>query len=146
MAENQRFEIDGVVYESIDDVPPAFRDSIAALMADHDANGVPDVFEGGITTRSTVHRTASYEIDGVAYESIDDIPEPQRSQVRQALARADLHAPTPPAPVARSVPSPTAPHSPIVRSAGWSSRTKLLVAFVAVDLIALAVIAWLALR
>ena len=145
----QRFEVDGVVYTSLDDVPQPHRDTIAAMLADRDGNGVPDVFDGEPGVQRVVHDTSVIEVDGVRYASIDDVPEPQRSLVREALAAPSPHEPGPS--TTSMVPPPTASlgaptPSPIVRSAGWSNRTKLIAAFVAIDVIAIAAVVWFVAR
>jgi hypothetical protein len=148
----ERFEIDGVVYESLADVPQPFRDSIAALMADHDGNGTPDVFDRPSGSNTVVHRTESYEVDGVTYSSLDDIPEPQRDVVREALGRqASMHSPAAPVEVPSSpAPPATSPATtsarPIVERAGWSRRTRVVVTMIAIDVGVAALVLWLVLR
>lgn len=146
-----RYEIDGVTYESLDDVPQPYRDSIARLMADGDGDGVPDVFDRP-GSHGVVHRSESYEVDGVTYSSIDEIPEPQRSMVRRALADAappERPAVPPsrsPAPAGRAVDATAAPPSPIVTGAGWSKRTKLFAGMIALDVVVAGVVLWFVLR
>jgi len=142
--DSQRFEIDGVRYDSIEDVPQPFRDSIAALIADHDGDGTPDVFQTSSGFHRLVHHSESYEVDGVTYASIDEIPEPQRSRIRAAVDR-QLDLPNPD--TARTSPratgtTPAGTPAPIVTRAGWSGRAKLIAAFVAIDAVVAVVVAW----
>ncbi len=47
--QRSRFVIDGVEYNSLEDMPPEVRkkyESLASLLGDKDGNGVPDIMEG----------------------------------------------------------------------------------------------------
>jgi|GEM_PF-7100638 len=63
------FTINGKVYNSLDEAPPAYR----ALLEDKDSDGVPDilnkVMEGG-----RVGATTSYTYNNIKYNSPEDMP------------------------------------------------------------------------
>lgn len=152
----QTFEVNGQVYRSLDEVPQPLRDSLAAMLADRDGDGVPDLFEGGSNqVIRTTSSTQVFEVDGVAYSSIDEVPEADRARVAAAFERLSTqasgspaarhgegHTPSAPATGRSVAPPPQA----IVTKAGWSGRTKMLLAFMAVDAVAVAVIVWLLTR
>ena len=144
--ESQSFELNGQTYQSLDEVPQPFRDSIAALMADRDGNGVPDVFEGAAEQLHVAHRTSeTYEVDGVRYSSLDQVPEPQRSAVRQALERhgsSTIDDETM-RPMERYPSSAPIAPNPIITPAGRSGRWKLLASFIAIDAIVILLAIWL---
>lgn len=148
--DRQRFEVNGQTYQSLDEVPQPYRDSIASLMADRDGNGVPDIVEAGGTTHHVVHQSSeSYDIDGVHYASIDEIPEPQRTAVRDALGRHDSTPPSahaPARPPTFSQPVPAVRPQAIITPARGSRRARLLAAFIAVDAVVAALIVWLLVR
>ncbi len=157
----QTFEVNGQVYRSLDEVPQPLRDSLAAMLADRDGDGVPDLFEGGSNqVIRTTSSTQIFEVDGVEYSSIDEVPEADRARVAAAFERLTVEAgheagrpPTVPSvPAVSTVPSVTAAPGrsaappPIVTRAGWSGRARLLLAFMAVDAVAVAVVLWIVLR
>jgi hypothetical protein len=113
-------------------------------MADRDGDGVPDVFDHPAQSHSVVHHSESYDVDGVTYASIDEIPEPQRSMVRDALGQSA--APTPPSPATIPADQGAVSPSPIITPAGWSKRTKLFAAMIAIDVVVAIVVLWLVLR
>ena len=139
--ERYRYEVDGVTYESMAEVPQPHRALLERALADHDGDGMPDLFQGAEGT------SAAIEVDGVRYESIDDVPESHRSQIAGFLGGigADQHGEV--ASVSARAEDASRPtsrgHGPIVQPAGWSGRTKLLVAFVLLDVVAVGVILWL---
>ena len=150
----QTFTVNGRQYDSLEDVPQPYRDSLAALLADTDGDGIPDAFEQGAAVDQTiVHRVESYDVDGTTYASLDDVPEPARSRLRKELTRTGLDPVAHASPTSRigspetgALQSSSASPSPIVTRAGWSPRAKLLAALVAVDAIAVAIVAWFLLR
>lgn len=135
---DQTFEVNGQTYKSLDDVPQPYRDSIAAMLADRDGDGVPDAFQTGASSTHVVHNVSEFQVDGVSYSSIDDVPESRRADVSDALGRLQAAAPGPRSAVTSSTSGP----SPIVTKAGWSGRAKLLAAFMAVDAAIVIAVIW----
>ena len=137
-----QFEVDGEVYTSLEEIPEPQRSRLRDALADRDGDGTPDVLQqGGASSNMFV-------VDGVRYASIDDVPEPQRAAIAEAFGHLDHRSASPPSgPVARARPAMGTPTpKPIVERAGWSNRTKLLVGFMALDVVAVAVIIWLVAR
>lgn len=154
---SQRFVVNGVTYTSLDEVPQPDRDSLAALLADADGDGVPDIVQGRDASGSVAYRLSqlaeTIEVDGVVYETLDDIPEPRRSQVRDAMARQKIDVPPAatsrrpdPTPMRSPTPAPAPVPAPIITEAGPSSRTKLLMAFIAIDVAIAAAVIWFVAR
>lgn len=142
-----RIEINGVEYRSLDDVPDELRAQVAGILADADGDGVPDIVQGpdaALSVSST--REETFIVDGVAYSSIDEIPEPHRSTMAR-LADPTLSRPS--QPDQRAHPMPTAdtarPRS-IVTNAGLSGRTKMLLAFAVAGAVVIGAVVWLFLR
>ncbi|NNE13169.1 MAG: hypothetical protein HKN41_13095 [Ilumatobacter sp.] len=143
---NQRYEIGGQVYESLDEMPPDVRAVVESLLADRDGDGVPDVLAGGDGAVEVTSHSETYVVDGAWYDSIDDVPAPARAHLaRLSGSEQSGHSPRRPSPEPVA-PAATGTPSPIVRQAGLPGRTKLLLAFAVVDAIAVGVIAWLVLR
>ena len=90
--------INGVEYSRIEDVPPEFR----SLLEDRDGSGLPDALERGLRGKSpgtaapipdgareisfsTEKRKEEFCVDGRKYDRLEDVPEPARSALRDAL-------------------------------------------------------------
>ncbi len=147
MGRRQSITVNGVTYKSLDDVPEPERSQVRGLLADEDGDGIPDIVQGrhpelgGDTVASVTIETSEFVVDGVTYDSLDDVPEPQRSLIHRELEGA-----LPDRAVAAGARSSATPagamssHAPVVSRAGWSNRSKLLAAFVVVDLAVLALV------
>ena len=141
MVENinpDRIEVNGVVYQTLDDLPEELRTHVAALLADADADGVPDIVQGPHAVSSvTTSRSETFIVDGVAYSSLEDLPQQHRARIAQ------LSEPAP----SRPVQTAGAAHpGSIVTKAGVSNGTKLLLAFAAIDAAVIGAVVWLFLR
>lgn len=79
-------EYNGRVYESWDDLPDEARAAISAAMPDTDGDGVPDMLQRGVTdTQVTTTVTRSVVVDGVTYDSVDELPPHLREHLRDLL-------------------------------------------------------------
>jgi hypothetical protein len=104
--------INGVEYSRIEDVPPEFR----SLLEDRDGSGLPDALERGLRGKgpgtavpipdgareisfTTEKHKEEFRVDGHKYDRLEDVPEPARSALRDALV--PLPRPGPPAAQAR---------------------------------------------
>jgi hypothetical protein len=89
-----RFEINGQVYDSLDDIPdPAVRERIRKLMATH--NNQPGSVTREVTTRSTTVKIEQRDgrtdiiVNGTRYRRVEDIPDPDlRAKAQELIARA----------------------------------------------------------
>src|SRR5690242_10329726 len=92
----QWFTVNGKTYSSPDEMPAEerkiFESTMAKLGEDKDHNGIPDVLEGksvdGVTFK--VQRVSSYMVNGVKYNSLEEMP----AEVRERFQRAQLRART----------------------------------------------------
>ena len=108
--------VNGQTYGSWESVPPEIKQQLAAKLPDADANGVPDLFEGGglPLDAASVVTTSSFNVDGTSYDSVAALP-PQvqdllRSVLPGALGLGAAQAPQPPqagAPLPPPAPAPT---------------------------------------
>lgn len=141
----QHIEINGTVYRSLDEVPEQYRASVAALFTDRDGDGVPDIMQGaevaGSFTTTTRHET--YEVGGVTYDSLDDVPEPARSMLRDAVRKPA--SPPEPRP-SDAAPAMTTSANTVISESGMSHRTRLLLGFLVVDAAVVALVVWLVVR
>ncbi len=153
--DQQRFEVDGVVYHSLDEVPEPHRSRFAEMLR---ADAATEFGDAEVSTTSMHVSSHEITVNGVSYDSIDDLPPDLRTQVGRFLAdhdgdgRPDLFdAPAPPGahtPARDGTTPPPAPvrstdaSTPIIRRAGTSSRTKLIAAAIVADVVALGVVLW----
>jgi hypothetical protein len=77
------FIVNGRKYASIDEMPPEdrarYQEAIRSMMADRNANGIPDIFEE-TSGRTSVKLT----VNGTVYNHVDEVP----AQYRQFIADA----------------------------------------------------------
>lgn len=138
-----RIVVNGKVFDSLESVPPELRAAVTELFADRDGDGWPDVL-GSVAATRFERVTSTFEVDGRTYGSLDEVPEPHRSRLRERLAElpeaaAVLGRDSTRVGAARSGGAHT-----IVTSARWSRRGRLLAALVMVDVVvAVGVIWWL---
>lgn len=104
------FYVNGQGYTAWEEVPPELRDQLRQSFPDADGNGVPDVFERSPDMEVTsTHVEQTFEIDGVTYDSVDDLP-PKVRQMLEAQGLLATSAPPPStAPAAGAVPTDHAP-------------------------------------
>ena len=103
--------VNGRTYHSVEEMPPPVRReyerAMADLMADRDANGVPDVMEGkppppgGRSVVTQFTQSQRYVVNGQEYSRLEDVP----AEYREALSQA-WGSSAPPA-----LPSVSFPHS-----------------------------------
>lgn len=122
--------VNGQCYDSWESVPPEIKQQLAAKLPDANANGVPDLFEGGglPLDAASVVTTSSFTVDGTDYSSVAALP-PQvqdllRSVLPGALGLATPQAPQPP-PAAPATPAGAAPPTPAPTPAPAASARPL---------------------
>lgn len=136
-----RIEINGVVYRSLGEVPKKYHAFAAQFFDDADGDGVPDIVQGPAAASSvTTERSETFIVDGAAYSSIDEVPEAHRAKMARMVDRPSTQ------PATSGRPSTTERPASIVSKAGLSGRTKMLLAFAAVDAAVVGVVVWLLVR
>ena len=91
-----KISLNGVEYDSWDDLPPEIRRQLADVpqLRDTDHDGVPDGLAAlveqarsdpaGGHGSTTIRTTSSVTVDGRTYGSLDDVPEPLRAALERA--------------------------------------------------------------
>lgn len=83
--------IDGRVYNSVDEMPPEVRAKYEQAMSafkDENRDGAPDVFEA-FSTPQVVTNVTKFVVDGMEYDSIEDLPPEARAKYEQAMGMLD---------------------------------------------------------
>ncbi len=105
----RKIVIDGVSYNSVDEMPPDVRrnyeeamrgfkennvenfggaiSDIRNIFADKNNNGMPDIFEGNQTI--SVAGQTKFIVDGRTYDSLDELPVEARAKYEQAMSSMD---------------------------------------------------------
>jgi hypothetical protein len=121
--------VNGQTYTSWESVPLEVKQQLAAKLPDANANGVPDLFEGGglPAGATSVVSTSSFNVDGTNYSSVAALPAEIQSLLRSvlpgALGMGAAQAPQPPqaplppppagaVPPPAPAPTPAAPQAP----------------------------------
>jgi hypothetical protein len=86
----------GKTYHSIDEMPPEVREAYEQIMSafvDKKQNGMPDVFEGLLSTNTNdlniQSRSSTIIYDGKKYDSVDQLPPEARQKYDQAMGKLD---------------------------------------------------------
>lgn len=82
--------INGVTYNSIEEMPPDVRaqyEAPGSLLADKNQNGMPDVVEGAMQSGATVIQTSAIVYEGKTYARPDDLPPEARAKYDRAMAQ-----------------------------------------------------------
>lgn len=82
--------INGVAYNSIDEMPPDVRAQYATLsnlLADNNQNGMPDIVENAMQNGETVMQTSAIVYDGKTYAGPEDLPPDARAKYEHAMAQ-----------------------------------------------------------
>lgn len=143
--------MNGVEYRSLDEVPADLRSTMAEVLADvfadRDGAGLAELIDGVIGS----HGTTGAGTPGLGLEPsmLDQVPEPYRTTLRQALESVPTGNPPASNTAATNIPTGAVPtrsvsqaHSPIVRKAGWSRRAKLIATFVVIDIATVLAVVW----
>jgi hypothetical protein len=119
MAAKTTIVVNGVEYSSADEMPPEIRsqyERVAALLADRDRNGIPDLVErpGGLAealehlprgTFSASSSTQHWVVNGEEYGSLADVPAALRGVVQRLTGDRVVRASDAPRPAKRATPS-----------------------------------------
>lgn len=79
-------QINGSSYDRWEDVPEDLRRTLLAVMPDRDGDGIPDSLQERSTPGRIVRNVTKVRINGVEYDSPDQMP----AEARQALRAAGL--------------------------------------------------------
>lgn len=79
-------QINGSGYDRWEDVPEDLRRTLLAVMPDRDGDGIPDPLQEHSTPGKMVSSVTKVEVNGVEYDSPDQMP----AEARQALRAAGL--------------------------------------------------------
>lgn len=140
----RRIVVNGIEYRSLDEVPADVRSTMAEVFsdvfADRDGAGLAELIDGVIGSHDTTNATGA----GFHPSLLDQVPEPHRTTLRQALESIPTgNTPTGSTPTGNVPTRSVSPaHSPIVRKAGWSTRAKLITTFVVIDVVTVLAVVW----
>jgi hypothetical protein len=82
--------INGITYNSPDEMPPDVRaqyEALGNLLADQNQNGMPDIVERAMQNGATVMQTSAIVYDGKTYACPDDLPPDARAKYKEAMAQ-----------------------------------------------------------
>ncbi len=112
--------VNGREYDSVEDLPPELRQNYEramSLLADSNANGVPDIMEGMVSPSAPVQvqtvQTSRIVYEGREYNSPTDLPPEARRRYEQALSKLNQ--------VAGGIISDMDPQPPVVNSGAVGS-------------------------
>lgn len=86
--------INGVTYNSIDEMPPDVRvqyEALGSLLADKNQNGMPDIMEVAAHSGAAVIQTSAIVYQGKTYARVEDLPPEARAKYEQAMAQLADH-------------------------------------------------------
>lgn len=86
----QTFVINGKTYTSPDDMPPDVRaqyESMSNILADKNANGVPDIMDNLVGANGTLMQSNTIIFDGKTYANMDELPPEGRAAFEKAMGK-----------------------------------------------------------
>ncbi len=86
---DMEYIIDGVKYQSIDEMPANVRANYEHVFRDSDGNGIPDIVESNGNQQTSMTTENKYIINGVEYDSLENMPANVRAMFEMLVKDKD---------------------------------------------------------